>query len=69
MFCPEEGTEFHLLASTYTISIYARIVNRRKPILLSTVALAPSAAHAQRMRDKSHWAVLKREPESQDFSS
>jgi hypothetical protein len=67
-FLPPKGElSFHFLPGEYAIRIYARPVNRKKPLLLSTVTLHLSESHAQAVRDKTHWAVFTREPESKDY--
>ena len=67
-FLPPKGdASFHFLPGKYTISIYARAVNRKKPLLLSSVTLRLSESHAHAVREKTHWAVFTQEPESQAY--
>lgn len=64
---PKEETGFDFLPGEYAISIYARVVNRKKPLPLSNVEVTLSPTHAEAVHNKTHWAVFTREPESQGY--
>jgi hypothetical protein len=49
---PRDASSFAFLAGEYTIQAYARILNRRAPVLLSTVKLSLSGDLASALLDR-----------------
>ena len=60
---PKDETSFRFLPGEYAVSIYARTVNSKKPLLLCSLCLYLSESHAETLQKKNHWAVCS--PKSQ----
>jgi hypothetical protein len=64
-FLPPQGdSTFAFLAGEYTIESYARILNRRAPVRLSTVKLFLSAELAHALHDRTKGALFTWSPDS-----
>jgi hypothetical protein len=66
---PKHDTAFQFLAGEYVIEVYASVVNRPTPILLSTVKLSLSQEHAADLRDKRNGVLFTWGPESQRYAA
>jgi hypothetical protein len=50
-FLPPSKSSFEFLAGEYSIKVYARVVNKSRPIALATVSLLLSDEHAVALHD------------------
>jgi hypothetical protein len=66
---PRDDAPFQFLAGDYVIEVYATVVNKQAPVLLSTVKLTLSQALAAPLRDKSKGVLFTWGPESQRYSA
>jgi hypothetical protein len=64
---PKDAVSFAFLAGDYAIGTYARILNRKTPVLLSTVKLSLSPELADALRDHSKGVLFTWRPDSQDY--
>lgn len=64
---PRESSSFAFLADEYTIAAYARILNRRAPLLLSTVKLSLSEELAAALRDRAKGVLFTWSPDSRVY--
>jgi hypothetical protein len=64
---PRSSTSFGFLAGEYIIKVYATIVNRSTPVLLSEVKLSLSGELAAALRDQTNQVLFTRDPGSRDY--
>jgi hypothetical protein len=64
---PRSAMSFAFLAGAYTIQVYARILNRRAPVLLSTVKLSLSDELAATLLDRAKGALFTWSPDSKGY--
>lgn len=65
---PKNESSFEFLAGEYAIDVYAKIVNRQAPMLLSSVTLTLSQEQADALRDVSKGVLFTWGPESQRYA-
>jgi hypothetical protein len=64
---PRDASSFAFLAGEYTIEVYARILNRHAPVLLSTVKLSLSAELAAALLDRAIGVLFTWSPDSRVY--
>jgi hypothetical protein len=64
---PRNASSFAFLAGEYTIEAYARILNRRAPVLLSTVKVSLSAELAAALLDRAMGVLFTWSPDSRIY--
>jgi hypothetical protein len=64
---PKDASLFAFLAGDYVIGVYARIVNRSAPVLLSTVRLSLPQEQASALRDPAKGILFTWGPDSQSY--
>jgi hypothetical protein len=64
---PKDAAAFEFLAGEYVIDIHARVVNRAKPMLLSSVRLSVSQEQAATLGDTARGVLFTWEPEAQNY--
>ncbi len=64
---PKDGTTYDFLSGGYTIEVYASLVSRRSPLLLSIINLSLSDEHATAMRNKDVGVFFDWGPDSQNY--
>jgi hypothetical protein len=68
-FLPPKDAHFAFLAGEYVIEVYARILNRSAPVILSTVELSVSEEFAVTFADRRMGILFTWQPESQCYRS
>jgi hypothetical protein len=66
---PKRDSSFEFLAGDYTIEGFARILNRRAQVKLSTVKVSLSAEFATTLRDRAKGVLFTWDPDSQEYHS
>jgi len=66
---PKDAYAFAFVAGEYAIEAYARILNRKDPVLLSTVKLSLSQDHAAALKDLTMGVLFTWRPDSQHYRS
>jgi hypothetical protein len=64
---PKDAISFAFIEGDYVIEVYARILNRRTPLLLSTVKLLLSREQATALSDPTNCVLLTWGPDSQSY--
>jgi hypothetical protein len=64
---PKDASSFAFMAGEYAIEAYARILNRKAPVLLSTVKLSLSHDYAETLKNLSMGVLFTWRPDTQTY--
>jgi hypothetical protein len=64
---PKDASSFAFLEGEYTIDVYARVLNRNAPVLLSTVKFSLSDELAEALRDPTKGVLFTWRPDSRQY--